>query len=311
MTDIIRRQAISDQGIPLGLLGAGIKFSQPSYLWSPAYAFGGLAVRSSTQRVRLMLVIALGCLLALFAGPSIALLLIPSFTDNWYAGGTSFYLIGKEDDLYPDILQARHAGGEACLNASTAVVTSASLNMSSCIWHGYTQLSEGLKDRKFDWQSNITLNDGISKRQILRQQSIATASETWAVGVHLTTSMFSRAIADEWNVAIRWSTAAKSGRFSRYIRAVDGQGAAAVSTWIPVVRVACFRFPSFTNLTTVSRISEGSNGSSVTGDFPMSVPVSCFPDICSRLGLIREVSIITGKRSDARGLCQHGIQFFR
>ena len=88
------------------------------------------------------------------------------------------------------------------MNASIAVVTSASLNISSCIWHGYTQLSEGLKDRKFDWQSNITLNDGRSKRQILRQQSIVTASETWAVGVHLTTSMFSRAIADEWNVSI-------------------------------------------------------------------------------------------------------------
>jgi hypothetical protein len=273
---MIRRQAISDRGIPLGLLGAGIKFSQPNYLWSPAYIFGGLGVRSSTQRVRLMLMIALGCLLALFAGPSIALLLIPSFTDDWYAGGTSFYLIGKEDDLYPNSLQARHAGGDACLNASMAVLTSAPLNMSSCIWHGYTQLSEGLKDRRFDWQSTTTLNDGIAKRQILRQQSIATASETWAVGVHLTTSMFSRAIADEWNVAIRWSTASKGGRFSRYIRAVDGQGVTAVSTWIPVVRVACFRFPSFTNLSMVSQLGGSSKRSSATGDFPMSIPVSCF-----------------------------------
>jgi hypothetical protein len=221
-----------------------------------------------------MLVIALGCLLALFAGPSVALLLMPSFTDGWYAGGTSFYLIGTDDEIYPNRFDSRHTGGEACRNVSSSVLSSALLNMSSCIWNGYTQLSEGLKDRKFDWQSNVTLNDGIVKRQILRQQSIATASETWAVGVHLPTAMFSRAIADEWNVAIRWSTAAKSWRFSRYIRAVDGQGTATVSTWIPAVRVACFRFPSFTNLTTESKFPEGSNKSSVTDDYPAFVPVS-------------------------------------
>ena len=78
-----------------------------------------------------MLVVALRCLLALFAGPAIALLLMPSFTEDWYAGGTSFYLVGTEEDLYPSALYGRHAGGEACLDVTPAVLSSASLNMSS------------------------------------------------------------------------------------------------------------------------------------------------------------------------------------
>ena len=43
VTDVIRHQATSEYGIPLGLLGAGMEFSQLNYLWCPAFIFGGLA----------------------------------------------------------------------------------------------------------------------------------------------------------------------------------------------------------------------------------------------------------------------------
>jgi hypothetical protein len=222
-----------------------------------------------------MLMIALATLLALFAGPASALLLIPSFTDSWNAGGIDFWLAGTSDTLWPDHLEARHAGGTLCLDASPEIVITAPLNSSSCVWQGHTQLAEGLKDRHFDWQSNISINDGVVKRQLSRQQTGATGAETWVLGVHLSAARLSRLLADEWVTAIQWSTAARGpGRLANYRKAASGQGQARVRSWIPAVRTACERFGSILDVPSIQTNRSSPGTPPYTSDRAVILPVS-------------------------------------
>jgi hypothetical protein len=246
---IIRHQALSNTGVPLGLLGAGIRFSQLSYFWSPAYLFGAMGIVSWLKRLLTMAFIAVCGLLAVTAGPASALLMIPALRDQWPAGSTGFWLVGTKDSLWPDHLTLEHIGGEMCRSPTSDNLTLSPLQMSGCIWHGYSELAEGLKDRHFDWQSNITLNDGVVKRQITRQQYIASGTETWAVGVHIATAWYSRILADEWFSALTWGSAGKQRKYSHYLNATIGAGVANVPSWLPVVRSDCFRWNDIGNLT--------------------------------------------------------------
>jgi hypothetical protein len=227
------------------------------------------------QRSLIMLMIALATLLALFAGPASALLLIPSFTDSWDAGGSDFWLVGTPDTLWPDHLEIRHAGGASCLDTAPEIVITAPLNMSSCVWQGHTQLAEGLKDRRFDWQSNISINDGVVKRQLSRQQTGATGVETWVLGVHLSAARLSRLLADEWVTAIQWSAAARRpGRLAKYRKAASGQGKARVRSWIPAVRTACERFESILYVPSMHTNQSSSDMSPGAFGRALTVPVS-------------------------------------
>jgi hypothetical protein len=111
--------------------------------------------------------------LATVVGPSAAFLMIPVTNDGWPAGGTDFWLAGTDDTLWPNRLNASHVGGAMCINANDDVIMASPLYTSGCLWSGYTQPSEGLKYRHFDWQSNITIYDGVIKRRITRHQAHA------------------------------------------------------------------------------------------------------------------------------------------
>ena len=251
--EAVRTQALSPDGIPLGLFGAGIRFSQLSYLLSPAFLIGGQGVRSITKRMLLMLLIVVSGLLALFVGPSSALLLIPGYHDGWSAGDTGFWLVGTKETLWPDVVDGNHIGGNMCRNPTDDNITAAELTTSSCIWHGFTEIAEGIKSRHFDWQSNITVNDGVVKRQFTRQQAgavrIAPFTETWVYGVHVATARISRILADEWITATQFSSTTNgTGSLSNYQHAAVGAGAARVGAWLPAVRTQCLRSSSIGNL---------------------------------------------------------------
>ena len=143
-------------------------------------------------------------------------------------------------------LTSDHVGGDVCLRPSAENLTLSPIPTSACIWHGFTELAESLKDRHFDWQGNITLNDGPIKRQITRQQSTVSdpdTSETWALGVHIAASRTSRVLADEWVLATTNATTAQgNGKFSSLEKAADGLGVAKVQTWLPVARTFCERY---------------------------------------------------------------------
>jgi len=241
--DVVRQQALSKDGVPLGLLSSGFRFSQVSYLWSPQYLVSSQGIRSFGRRLFMMVLLALCGLTAVFSGPASALLLIPGVRYHWPAGATDFWLIGTNETLWPDRLTIKNIGGDLCLQPTEGMAQTAPLNMSGCIWHGYSQLAQGLKDRHFDWSSNITINDGVVKRRFVRQQFIASGTESWALGVHVATGALSRVIADEWSWATRNASSAQgNGRNVNLKNATDGQGVAKVQTWLPTARTACLNY---------------------------------------------------------------------
>lgn len=248
MLEIVRKKALSKDGIPLGLLSSGFRYFQISYFWSPAFLVGGQGISRRGERVLIMAALSLCGIVAIFAGPVPALLMIPKADNQWPAGGTPFWLIGTNETLWPEHLDERHVGGPQCLNPSSNVLETAPLEMSGCIWHGYTELSEGLKDRHFDWQSNITMNDGVVKRQFTRHQFIASGTESWTLGVYAATSRISRLLADEWVLATtNASSAHRNGRYSNLKNATSGEGLSRVQSWLPVVRTFCIRNASASN----------------------------------------------------------------
>jgi hypothetical protein len=248
---VIRKQALSKTGIPLGLLGAGFYFDQLSFLWSPSYCLGGLGVNHPARRLLIMSVIAICGLLAVFAGPASALLMIPALHSKWPAGGTGFYAVGTDDTLWPDRLNASHVGGHMCRRPSLENLTIAPLIMAGCIWHGQSELAENLKDRHFDWQANITINDGVVKRQITRHlyRLNAPGPESWALGVHVTAARLSRVIADEWSLATHNASSAQGlGRYVNIKNAANAAGITSVRSWLPAVRTACSRVGDIGNI---------------------------------------------------------------
>ncbi|EON68685.1 hypothetical protein W97_07943 [Coniosporium apollinis CBS 100218] len=91
------------QGLPFGLLGSGLSFTQVSFFWSQAF------VGSLTQNVSLPLLCLLivGGVIASTAGPATAVLLIPRQI-SYPAGQTSYYVNGMSEDLWPQHLGLVH-----------------------------------------------------------------------------------------------------------------------------------------------------------------------------------------------------------
>ena len=108
---LTRDELLYGEGLPLGLVCAGIDFIKLSFFWSREL-FGSLRFllgggwRSLFKGPRcyrkrqLAVFLLLAGVLALLAGPSCAVLLVPQ-VQNWPMGGTPIALNGTLDDFWP------------------------------------------------------------------------------------------------------------------------------------------------------------------------------------------------------------------
>jgi hypothetical protein len=100
---VLVHNLISGDGVPFGFLCASFSFSEISYFWSSGFwgaLDSGISLAAKTGMAAILLA---SGLIAVFAGPSVAVLLIPRQQD-WNAGGTEFYLATREEDLFPGTL---------------------------------------------------------------------------------------------------------------------------------------------------------------------------------------------------------------
>ena len=106
-------------GIPLGWLGSGLAFTGSSYfrtpefwysmrydarLWKKPGVFGSLLVAGA---------------LAVIASPASAVLIIPRL-DRWQAGGTSYFLNGTADEIWPSRLSFSRADNPSFCSGENA-----------------------------------------------------------------------------------------------------------------------------------------------------------------------------------------------
>ncbi|EGP90385.1 uncharacterized protein MYCGRDRAFT_90989 [Zymoseptoria tritici IPO323] len=94
------RSELLHDGLPIGLLGSGIWFSQVSSFWSPEFLAAGSWSITSARRIRLYLLLVLAGLIAVVIGPASAVLMLPR-NQEIPAGGTSFYQNGVPDEIWP------------------------------------------------------------------------------------------------------------------------------------------------------------------------------------------------------------------
>lgn len=123
----IRHDLLNSRGLPFGLLGSGLSFTQISYLWSPEF-IGALSCNSHWMLYGIIL---LSGIIASTAGPATAVLLIPR-TISFPVGYSDYYINGTADHLWPTYIgldkylpNYTNAHGEAIDCASNYGYTSA------------------------------------------------------------------------------------------------------------------------------------------------------------------------------------------
>ena len=118
----LRYHLLQDEGIPLGLLGAGLSFNQVSYLWSPEFCLSVKSCLFNKRRWSLYILLLTTGVVAATIGPSIAVLMLPRVQDI-PAGGTSYYLNATADQLWPsNITSMLEYSGSSLPNATQYAV---------------------------------------------------------------------------------------------------------------------------------------------------------------------------------------------
>lgn len=227
ITDILRYQLLDD-GIDFGMLCTPFSFVGLNYLWSQEF----ISSMRSTYRLRskaqiaLIAILTAFCLLAAVAGPSSALLFLPS-TAWLSAGSTNIYLLGNKDDLWPQHLAERHATGDGCVGGNP----------------GYYWCPQG----GWDYMQGFITPEGVSRRTV----SISDAwtprwmwlwrdwgnngTDSWASAAHGASTYLAHRMSDDHQHAWAYATG-----MQRRIRDATVAGIYDRFTGpIPVVRVVC------------------------------------------------------------------------
>ena len=235
--DVLRHQLLLDsEGLPLGILASKQEFTELKYLLSPEFRFGLAGFAHRRKRILFCLLILTSSLISLFAGPSAALLLVPTQRMNWPAGGASFWLAGDEDSLWPSKLTASSTGESDCENPSMQSLIAELTNTSGCIWAGYSSLAEAFKQRHFAVDIDLVIDDGVLKREFVVRSS-AEVAETWVSSVHMAVGVLSKNVAEAWYSALKGISVSSWHHTLQY--RIHNQTIGSVQSWVPAVRTHC------------------------------------------------------------------------
>lgn len=237
LMDLLRHQLIfGGEGLPLGLLASKHQFTELQYLVSPEFRFGVTGFAQRRKRVLFGVLIVASSLISLFAGPSAALLLLPTQRSDWPAGGASAWLSGDDELLWPSALTASSVGGANCNNPDMNAISSVNLNTSACIWAGQSSLAEAFRQRHFDNEIDLVVDDGVLRRAFVIR-SKGEVAETWVLGIHMAVGVLSKNVASAWYEALKWLPASNWHHTLRY--RIFNETTISAQSWAPAVRSRC------------------------------------------------------------------------
>ncbi len=150
----IRYDLLHWRGVPFGLLGSGLSFTQISYLWSPEF-LSGITCKLDWP---LYVTVFASAIIASTAGPATAVLVIPRVV-SFPAGYTTYYINGTRGDLWPDYMEMSkylpnytNAYGESIDCSSVYGYTSA-----VCPSGGYTSLLNHFSSGTFHNRAGVPI----------------------------------------------------------------------------------------------------------------------------------------------------------
>lgn len=251
--DVIRHEIlVGPEGLPFGLLGAASAFKDFSYFWSPSFWYSSKAITSRRRKWMLLGILVVSGLIATFAGPSSALLMIPVVRSSWPGGGTTFWLVGDKDSLWPPTLNATSVGGTFCLNPTAEMLDQAILNTSGCIWYSTSNIGQALQAWHLnDGIRNLTIVDGSYERSVGYLASTNDYYDTWALSTNAAVGIWSNQLANGWEGAIFNAPIAQSiGPYYGIKYRERESTIARIQTPLPVVRSKCNYYgPAYFNNT--------------------------------------------------------------
>ena len=244
--DILRNELLYGRdGLPLGMLGGKSRFTELSYFWSPEFWYGLNGFSSRRKRWLIPVFLFTAGLFAVLAGPAAALLLIPTMRDSWPAGSANFWVNGSDQTLWPATLDASAVGGPGCLLPPSQTVISSQQNSSGCIWAGHDYLAQSFRTWRFrGLLSNVTIDDGQFRRELLCGLRGNSSRETWTLGSSLTMGVFAQKIQIAWGDALSLAPKTRPGKIYSTFRARPQHGTiSTIGSRLPAVRSQCGWYP--------------------------------------------------------------------
>lgn len=249
--DILRFELLYGSGIPLGLLGSGITFTQISYFRSPDF-LGALRYGISEKKKKKLCVcvaLLLAGLLATTAGPASAILMIPR-QQAWAAGTLDFYLNGTNNDFWPSQLtyegQLQDWDISDCRNfkaTSTAVCPAGGYHSlwdhftASTIYNVNDVLYEVNNPDTRQVRMDIDSPLGYVPTHTISGNIRGLSLETWMYTTHAATDRLQKLLNDVWQsetFQMRYSALHDRSRYEFFSTSTS-----TLRTQVPVVRVGC------------------------------------------------------------------------
>lgn len=201
--DIIQNLLIRNRdGLPLGFVDAKNGFKGIRYILSTKFigAVRGLATRKQKFLIPLFLFAA--SLIALLAGPSTAVLVLPS-SQTWSAGSATYYMIGDEAALYPTTINGSTFSTAACVDPMAEKIETPDWSQLGCPWAGYPVLATTYKTFNGLPNSPISFNEAGSSRQVIQHlKSPRGSAETWAMASSLGIGSWIPHLRNSWLAAV-------------------------------------------------------------------------------------------------------------
>lgn len=238
---LTRDELLYGEGIPLGMVGAGLDFSKLSYFWSREL-IGSLQGLSKGPRkyrkAQLVIFLLLAGLFSLLAGPSCAVLMVPQ-TQNWPIGGTPISLNGTADSFWPVNLTLNSSQSAICLSLDGTLSGVCPSGGYESLWSHYHKLdSSNYADHVPVYAYSLSGNHyywSVGSMRPVMTQTISLGSSrptVWMVQPHLSSSIVLEQLMKDWWRAL---LASRSYQDSQII---DRQ-AASSHVLNPIVRVNC------------------------------------------------------------------------
>ena len=261
---LTRDELIYGEGLPLGLVSAGADFTKLSFFWSPQL-FGSLRTLFRGPRkyrnIQLGVFLLLAGAIALLAGPSCAVLLVPQ-TQVWPVGSTPVALNGTVDDFWPVSLTANPSLAAICSSSGANQYGTCPSGGFNSIWSHYSRLDAAnyadyvlpyaaeLSGNRYYWP--IESMPPISTRTISLggPQNTVYRYRPWMIQTHLAAAVVLDQLMKDW-----WNALLSDGAYS--VPEIDDRRAASTHVYNPYVRVRCapadvlsalnqtIRFPTF------------------------------------------------------------------
>lgn len=230
-------------GLPLGLLSSKQGFTEVRYLLSPDFRFGlgGYPWRQRWyKRLVFGLFIVTSFLISILAGPSVAVLVIPSKQTDWPGGGALLWFWGNDDSLWPSRLTNAHIGPSYCQQPDVTALDSEALTTLNCIWSGFSSLAENFKQAHLVVPIHFNYQDGVLNRVFYLNQ------HDWGnfvYTIHLTVGIILKNAGQLWYDAL--INIPMSSQYSSLLNRERDATTGFAQSWLPAVRTSCNIFDPF------------------------------------------------------------------